>query len=338
MVSASLIPTCLQTGANLGVSSEIMEAYVDRLGVEDFENSNIEYLHVFNLIEIIQRETKRKDIGFLLGEAFGFSYTPSVATFLRTLGSLRELTNNIDLVRRFFSPDFEIRFREEQGKAILDMPIGGTEYESIDREVLVLASEGILAFINKLLFELLGDQMKIESYFFNHPEPGNIDDYNHYFNTRLLFNQPSAGLVIPAAILDISLKGALPVLNTKARERMQKALDQDESSQSVTNSILNAFKKDNRLLHGSVVMTAMHFNVSERTLQRKLKKEGVTFFELQENAKKNVAAELIANGYALELISERLGFSDRRSFSRAFKRWFGCTPKDYRNKESYKIS
>lgn len=68
-----------------------------------------------------------------------------------------------------------------------------------------------------------------------------------------------------------------------------------------------------------------------RTLQRRLQDEGLQFSEVRERARHAIAAAWLADPRQnLETIAERLGFSDRRSFTRAFTRWSGQSPSMYR--------
>lgn len=72
---------------------------------------------------------------------------------------------------------------------------------------------------------------------------------------------------------------------------------------------------------------AANFNVSTRSLQRKLKEENVTFQELADAVRKALAVEYVKKGdHPIKEISHMLGYNELSAFSRAFKRWTGKTP------------
>jgi AraC-like DNA-binding protein len=78
---------------------------------------------------------------------------------------------------------------------------------------------------------------------------------------------------------------------------------------------------------------AASLNMSNRTLQRKLKDEGTSFVELLRGARCQLAKRYLsqANRSVVE-ISYLLGFSEPSTFSRAFKHWTGSAPADFREK------
>jgi AraC-like DNA-binding protein len=72
-------------------------------------------------------------------------------------------------------------------------------------------------------------------------------------------------------------------------------------------------------------------HVLERTAARRLKALGWTFSELLDEHRRYRAEDLLQSG-ALELVevADRLGYSDVQGFNRAFARWLGCAPGEYR--------
>ena len=76
---------------------------------------------------------------------------------------------------------------------------------------------------------------------------------------------------------------------------------------------------------------AKQCHMSRQTLYRRLKKEGLGFHELVEEVRKDKAMRYVASDhYALGEIAFLLGFSELSAFSRAFKRWTGMAPAQYR--------
>ena len=72
-------------------------------------------------------------------------------------------------------------------------------------------------------------------------------------------------------------------------------------------------------------------HVSNRTLQRKLKSEGTSFMDLLQDTRMQLARKyLLQPSRSVVETAYLLGFSEPSTFSRAFKRWTGLAPAEYR--------
>ena len=76
---------------------------------------------------------------------------------------------------------------------------------------------------------------------------------------------------------------------------------------------------------------AGRLGMSARTLQRRLSADGLAYQDLVLDARKALSEQLLRRtDYALAEIAFLTGFSDQSTFTRAFKRWHGETPANYR--------
>lgn len=83
----------------------------------------------------------------------------------------------------------------------------------------------------------------------------------------------------------------------------------------------------------SLEAISANFNVSVRSLQRKLKEEGVKYQDVADEVRKSLAVNYLSSGsYNVKEISHILGYNEISAFTRAFKRWTGTTPVSYQNK------
>lgn len=76
---------------------------------------------------------------------------------------------------------------------------------------------------------------------------------------------------------------------------------------------------------------AERLGVSVATLRRRLTEAGVTFRDLRHAVLNDRAKAALADQAAVAAVAEVLGFSDMRSFTRAFKSWNGITPSAFRD-------
>jgi len=76
---------------------------------------------------------------------------------------------------------------------------------------------------------------------------------------------------------------------------------------------------------------AKTLGVSPRTLQRQLRTHGIDFKELVEDTRHRFALDYLKDrDNTLTEIAFLLGYSEVSAFNRAFKRWTGTTPMEYR--------
>jgi AraC-like DNA-binding protein len=88
-----------------------------------------------------------------------------------------------------------------------------------------------------------------------------------------------------------------------------------------------------QLPHGdpSKTETARILNMTGRTLLRRLQEENTTFQEILDRLREELAYEhLRREDLSMETVAELLGFSSSSTFSRAFVRWTGQRPSEWR--------
>ena len=114
-------------------------------------------------------------------------------------------------------------------------------------------------------------------------------------------------------------------------QQLDSRLQEDTSEPPWRNSVRDEIT---RSLSGGLpkkAVVARNLGVSERTLQRRLSDDGLTFQYLVEDTQRGLAKQLLKRtDYSLAEIAFLTGFSDQTTFSRAFKRWAGQTPRSYR--------
>lgn len=90
-------------------------------------------------------------------------------------------------------------------------------------------------------------------------------------------------------------------------------------------------KIEQKIIEGELQqqVIAGSFGMSVATLRRKLDLAGTNFREVLDRIHARMAFDYLSNGLSQDLVAEKLGYSDLRSFRRAFKRWYGSSPVAY---------
>ena len=80
----------------------------------------------------------------------------------------------------------------------------------------------------------------------------------------------------------------------------------------------------------SLNQVAEVLGVSSQTLHRRLREQGSSYQKIKDNYRREYALEKLAGGHlSVDALSQQLGFTEPRSFTRAFKQWTGMPPRSY---------
>ncbi|MBK3881070.1 helix-turn-helix domain-containing protein [Pseudomonas stutzeri] len=160
--------------------------------------------------------------------------------------------------------------------------------------------------------------------------PEDLEPYRQLFQAPLRFDAPRYALLFR----DEDVEMPLPTANEALAQLHDRFAGEYLSRFSDSKVLHRARQILCRLLpqgepRREVVAQALC--LSERTLQRRLQEEGSSFQQLLDDTRRDLAVQHLAQPDLAPLeIAYLLGFADPSNFYRAFKRWFGVTPGEYR--------
>lgn len=165
-----------------------------------------------------------------------------------------------------------------------------------------------------------------------HPRPAYADAYAQLLNAPARFSMPANALVFDASALTVPMRTASPSL-AAAFERhatgLSRGLVQRGTLAHRVRERLVAQLADGAIDMGSV---ARSLRQSTPTLRRKLQAEGASFSDILEDVRKEAAQRyLLQSPITVTEVARLLGFSHVRAFTRAFQRWTGKTPSEFRS-------
>ena len=159
--------------------------------------------------------------------------------------------------------------------------------------------------------------------------PADVRPYRRFFRAPVRFDAEQNALVFPAAVLDQRLPHARPELQRLLLEEVRR-LDRELA--------LDFSTKVRRVLRAGLVVgqcsadrTAALFAMQRRTLSRRLRFEGTTFEALLAEIRYETARQLLTDtAMPMRQITDAVGYADVSVFTRAFRRWSGTTPTEWR--------
>jgi len=152
-----------------------------------------------------------------------------------------------------------------------------------------------------------------------------------FFGATVRHDAGEVSLEFATEVLDRPLPGADPVLAAYLRKQVEEVVQKIDSPNSVSQECARRIAERLGAGEPSQAVIAKQMGMSERTLQRRLQSESSTFNELLEQARRTFACSYLADRkLAAYEVSFLLGYSEPATFFRAFKRWTGKTPLEYR--------
>lgn len=166
-----------------------------------------------------------------------------------------------------------------------------------------------------------------------HADPGYRDAYEELFGCPVRFEAPENEIQFDASFTHMQQVTADPYLQNFLQERaeaMSGAGPELSAVRQVTRNVTRAIAKGETL---SLSIIASELAMSERSLSRALRTEGVSFRELVDVVRRDVAASSILRGLSVAQVTYLLGFSEAAALHHAFSRWYGVSIGEFRRQE-----
>jgi len=169
---------------------------------------------------------------------------------------------------------------------------------------------------------------------FAHRRDGNYPEFVEFFGGNGEFGATADEVAFAPAIKQMPVLDADPYLNKLLVAHCEEALSRRASNQgSFRANVENAIVP--LLPHGTARAgeIARRLGVSQRTFARRLSLEGLTFSDILENLRSDLAERYLNNDdLSISQIAWLLGYREVSALTHAFKRWTGKTPREARSR------
>lgn len=157
--------------------------------------------------------------------------------------------------------------------------------------------------------------------------------FQRFFKVPVLGGRPHNELVYHRDTIDLPnyRQTIEPGMDTLLRTILKEAFDRLPTDSSFKEAAFIAIQQ--QMIHTLPTLEniAPRLNTSTRTLQRRLKAHGLTFKQLLDEARKYLAEYYLRqSSLNITEIGLLLGFADHPTLTKAFRRWFGMSPREFR--------
>jgi AraC-like DNA-binding protein len=180
--------------------------------------------------------------------------------------------------------------------------------------------------------DMIGAFLPLKSIHFNYAQYADMEEYKRIFQTEnVVFGSGFTGMVFDKKYLETPILNANPNLFSLFEIHAQDILNSLKLNTSIAEKIKKEIVQELKGEEPSLSNIAKKLGIGVRSIQLKLKEEGVTFQQLLEEIRKNLATKhLKEDKLSTTDIAYLLGYSEPSVFFRSFKKWTGNTPTFYR--------
>jgi AraC-like DNA-binding protein len=302
---------------------------ISKLRLSDLKDADerIPFDQYMNLGRMAPELTGTPEIGLNLGQNARFQDIGVVFQLAHNCGTVRE--SLLQTVRYSnLGNEVSIAIFEESGKVA-----EWAEHYLSARYLCIPLIEFECCQKLEILKSVLGKGFRPVQTKFQYEPPDYVDKYSQVFQSPLLFGQEKSGIVFKKEYLDVRNPNPQPYIKEILARHADKLKIELEKSKGFQDKVRKIIIKHLDSGNVNMEMISNELNLSSRTLCRKLKEENISYKDLLIDIKKQLAqAYLEETSFTLNEISYFLGFSEASAFHRAFKRWFGTNPSQYRRK------
>ena len=196
---------------------------------------------------------------------------------------------------------------------------------------MLLSNEASMSAVMTICQEVATQPFQQLGVYFKHEARGDPAAYEKHFNCPVHFNSGRDALLIGEASLDVPNKLGDETIAKFFDQHLEEELAKRAEPDSLDKRVRLAVAK--MLSEGVPTLSTVagSLGMSARTLQRRLSDQDKSFQQLVDQARRELAQQLLRETtYSLAEIAFLTGFAEQSGFTRAFKRWAGDTPRSYR--------
>ena len=249
---------------------------------------------------------------------------PEIKTFLSFVSSVEQMLWLLDFVPCLIHPDVVARYEIKRNRCYIFLDINAS---AIHPKELVGLVETFFVVLQQQIKAIANKHIDMEFLFKYHPL---VDPfyYQQQFGSGVLFNAPENCLVIAEEHIYHQNHIVSSSLQAQTRLLAENRLRKIQQVQGISVAVPNVLRQKPDI---TIEALAASLGIQSRTLQRSFRNENTIFHQLQRHTKLCLSKEMLTDIHLdLDAIAVKLGFSDRKSFSKAFTKWGGVPPSRFR--------
>lgn len=299
-------------------------------GTEQHSEILISYRKFLNLLDLCELESRNRLFALQYGLYQGANVFGPLLYLIRNAKDVRAALIELGNYFHVHSGAAEVRL-DSQGEhtilsfSITDPAVFGSRH----------GAELALGVGMQLMRMLLGKRWQPAAALLQHAPVAEPGLYRRLMGLIPSFNTPYNGYMFDTALLDSPLHAADPALHRLVQQHLDNFTQKSaQQLPELVQQLIRSFMPNGR---ATIEQVADHMNISTRILQRQLEEKGTTFQDLLSATRQAMASRYLQDSaISISQLAALLGYSDQGAFSRAFQRWNGQSPREWRKQQAIK--
>ena len=215
---------------------------------------------------------------------------------------------------------------EKEATIVLRERVAGAVPRIFGNEVLLMLLHGVACW-------LVGRRIPILRAEFNYPKPAHSEEYRLMYCTDLAYGRPCTSIAFAADYLKLPIVQNERSVKEFLRTAPESILVKYKNGSSLSARIRRRLRQQ---LPGDVPefdRIAAELNMTPATMRRRLHEEGATYQGIKDQLRRDLAISYLSHSDSSVMdIALELGFSERSAFHRAFRKWTGASPGEFRRR------
>jgi AraC-like DNA-binding protein len=323
---------------SIGLAAHLAVAYLERRGIDPApllarsglsqaalaSRQRIKVKSVIDFLERVSRALKDDWLGVTLAADFDLREMGMLYYVAASSQRFGDALKRLDRYERVANEALDLRIVNGMGGRV------ELSYVTVPRHLDRHLMESFAVALLRLCRQLVGRKIvPLSASFVHHRSDGR--KIQHFLGCDVSFGASVDELRFDASVMDLPLVGYDPYLNDLMVKSCNEAIAARAPSTSpfrteVENTITPL------LPHGEAQAktVAQRMNLSERTFARRLAAEGLSFGEILDHMRRDLAVRYLQENLQASQITWKLGFEHPSAFSHACRRWTGQSPSEFR--------
>ncbi|MEZ5345746.1 MAG: AraC family transcriptional regulator [Pyrinomonadaceae bacterium] len=298
-----------------GLDKEFVGKSESRMAIED----------ISNLWENSARETRQRMIGLYVGSSVSFGTYGVIDYLMATSSTPRKSLLRSSQFYPLVNGSYEYSLIEKGGRAFIELQ-NPVDEKNLQTHYI----DGIFSSILNLIRRSTFSGWSPKEVQLTCSEPREYKVYSEFFRAPVKFGQTANRMILDPDLLKIPQVNADPflceVLGFYAKSQLKRIDQEKDLIYEIRKALYEGIEHGDTDLDSVAVKMAQ----SRRNIQRKLRDSGVSFREILDGVRSEIARDLLkSKNSSIEEIAYLLGYAEQSSFFRAFKRWTGKTPQQF---------